>query len=93
MSIKVTNKSKRAISIPLPGGKKLFIGPGKSGQIGDNAPDHPPLAKLIESGDLEIDAPGRDPGSAGTSSKGARSDGAAGGGGSGKSNIRRTGDR
>ena len=29
----ITNKCKRPISISLPGGKKLFLGPGKSGQI------------------------------------------------------------
>lgn len=40
--------------MPLPGGKRLFLGPGQSGQINNKAVDHPPLVALVESGDLEI---------------------------------------
>jgi len=50
----VTNKTKRPLSVPLPGGKKLFLVPGKSGQIAPKAADFPPLVKLVESGDLEL---------------------------------------
>ncbi|MFT5286855.1 MAG: hypothetical protein ACI8TQ_003030 [Planctomycetota bacterium] len=35
-------------------GKKLFLGPGKSGQITPKAVDHPPLQALVESGELEL---------------------------------------
>ena len=62
----VTNKTKRPLIIPLPRGKKLHLGPGKSGEIAANAVDHASLKKLVEAGDLEItlestgviDAPG-----------------------------------
>jgi len=48
----VTNKSKKPLMLPLPGAKKLFLGPGRTGQISPKALEHPPLAKLIESGDV-----------------------------------------
>jgi hypothetical protein len=48
----VTNKSKKPLMLPLPGNKKLFLGPGKTGQVSPKALEHPPLAKLIESGDV-----------------------------------------
>ena len=49
----VTNKSKKPLIVPLPGGKRLFLAPGKTGQVTPKALDHPPVAKLIESGDLK----------------------------------------
>jgi len=48
----VTNKSKKPLMLPLPGNKKLFLGPGRTGQVSPKALEHPPLAKLIESGDV-----------------------------------------
>ena len=48
----VTNKTKKPLSLPLPGGKKLFLGPGKTGQVSPKALSHPPLAALIEAGDV-----------------------------------------
>ena len=50
----ILNKTRRPLSVPLPGGKKLFLGPGKCGQITAKAVDHPPLQAMIEAGDLEI---------------------------------------
>ena len=38
----------------LPGGKRLFLGPGKEGKIGARADEHPPIVALIEAGELEI---------------------------------------
>jgi hypothetical protein len=49
----ITNKTGRPLNVPLPGGKKLFLGPGKTGQVNAKALGHPALAKLIEAGDLE----------------------------------------
>ena len=49
----VTNKSKKPLIVPLPGGKRLFLQPGKTGQITPKALEHPPVAKLLESGELE----------------------------------------
>jgi hypothetical protein len=50
----VGNKTQRPVSVPLPRGKTLHLGPGKTGQIASNACDHPPLKKLIEAGQIEI---------------------------------------
>ena len=49
----ITNKTRKALSVPLPGGKKLFLGPGKTGQVTAKALEHPPLVALLEAGDLE----------------------------------------
>ena len=40
--------------MPLPRGKVLHLGPGKTGQIASNALEHPPLKELIDSGALEV---------------------------------------
>lgn len=48
------NKTKRPLSVPLPGGKRLHLGPGKTGQITPKAAQHPPLVKLVEAGELEL---------------------------------------
>jgi hypothetical protein len=50
----VHNKTPRPLSIPLPRGKKLHLGPGKSGQIVSTAADHPALKKLVDAGEIEI---------------------------------------
>ena len=56
----VSNKTQKPLSVPLPGGKTLHLGPGKTGQISAKAADHARLKKLIEGGELEMvdDAPG-----------------------------------
>jgi len=50
----VSNKTRRPLTVPLPGGKKLRLGPGKTGQISPKAAQHPPLKKLVDAGELEI---------------------------------------
>jgi hypothetical protein len=50
----VRNTSKKALRVPLPQGRKLHLGPGRSGQVSDHAVDHPPFAKLLEAGEIEI---------------------------------------
>jgi hypothetical protein len=50
----IGNKTLKAITVPLPHGKKLHLGPGKTGQIAASASEHPPLKKLIEVGEIEI---------------------------------------
>ena len=50
----IKNKTNRPLSIALPGGKKLHLGPKKTGQIAANAAEHPALKKLIEAGDVEL---------------------------------------
>ncbi|MBU6303147.1 MAG: hypothetical protein KGS60_16490 [Verrucomicrobia bacterium] len=48
----ITNKTPKPLSVPLPGGKKLFLSPGKTGQVTQRAMEHPPLMKLLESGEI-----------------------------------------
>ena len=86
----ITNKTSQPISVPLPGGKKLFLGPGKTGQLTTKSAGHPPLVELVEAGDLELDDTGRQRNTAPSDAPNARP-GAQGGGPS--SNLRHTGDR
>ena len=51
--MELTNKSRKPLIVPLPGGKRLFLQPGKSGQVTPKALEHPPVAELLESGSLE----------------------------------------
>jgi hypothetical protein len=86
----VSNKTHRPLSVPLPRGKKLHLGPGKTGQIAANALEHPPLKKLVEAGEVEIvdesQARGDGPGDA--KGRGGPTQGHSSGG-----VIRRSGDR
>jgi hypothetical protein len=55
----ISNKTHQPVRVPLPGGRTLRLGPGKTGEIAANAVDHPPLKKLLEAGTIEIVADGR----------------------------------
>ena len=86
----ITNKTPRPLSVPLPGGKKLHLGPLKSGEISPKAVDHPPVQKLIEAGDVEIvETHSKSKRSGGGGKNAPRSSGGQGHG----SGIRQTGDR
>jgi hypothetical protein len=50
----ISNKTHRPLSVPLPRGKTLHLGPGKIGQIASEDAEHPPLKKLVEAGEIEI---------------------------------------
>jgi hypothetical protein len=50
----VANKSSKPLSIPLPRGKTLHLGPRKTAQISSNALDHPQVKKLVAAGEIEI---------------------------------------
>ena len=50
----ISNMTRRPIRIPLPGGKSLHLGPGKTGQIQDRAAETPALMRLIDAGEIEI---------------------------------------
>lgn len=50
----VTNKTSRPVIVPLPRGRKLHLGPLKTGQIATEAAEHPALKKLVEAGELEL---------------------------------------
>lgn len=85
----ITNKTKKPLRVPLPGGKTLFLVPGRSGQVAPKALDHPPLKALIDAGDIQVGG-----GSGNRSGGGAASRGLSGGQGhSPEGGIRHTGDR
>ena len=50
----IKNKSAMPVKVPLPGGKTLFLGPGKVSEIADKALDHPGVKKLVDEGVLEL---------------------------------------
>jgi len=50
----ITNQSKRPITITLAGGKKLRLGPGKTGQVTPKAAKHPAIQKLVEAGTIAL---------------------------------------
>ncbi len=50
----IENKTRKPLSVPLPRGKTLHLGPGKTGQISSEAAEHPQLKKLIDAGEIEI---------------------------------------
>lgn len=86
----ITNKTRKPLSVPLPGGRKLHLGPGKSGQISAKAADHPPLKALLDAGEIEITEGGRSStGGSGGGRKGRTADP----GHTGTGGIRHTGDR
>lgn len=88
--MEISNKTKRPLRIPLPGGKKLHLGPGKTGQITAKAADHPPLRKLIEEDAIEILHSGRSQGTGGSAGSTGTTSSQGGGGAGG---VRHTGDR
>ena len=50
----IRNKTSQPIQIPLPGGKKLFLGPNKLAQITDKALAQPSVQRLVEEESIEI---------------------------------------
>ena len=50
----VVNKTHGALTVPLPLGKKLHLGPNGTGQISPHDVDHPPLKKMLEAEQIEI---------------------------------------
>lgn len=52
--MEIRNTTKRPLRVPLPGGKRLHLGPSASGQVTPKAAEFPGLQKLVESGELEI---------------------------------------
>ena len=86
----ITNTTGKPLSVSLPGGKKLRLGPRKSGTIADKAVDHPTVQKLIEAGDVEVTGSEKATKHGGGGGKGSPpTSGGAGHGGA----IRQSGDR
>ena len=86
----ITNKTARPLAVSLPGGKKLRLGPFKSGEIASKAVDHPAVQKLIEAGDVEILDSQQKSRHGGNGGKGSPTSSSGQGHGGG---IRKTGDR
>ena len=45
--MEIRNKTRLPLRVPLPGGKKLHLGPGQAGQVTPKALEHPPLKALL----------------------------------------------
>ena len=85
----VTNKTGKPLSIPLPRGKTLHLGPRKSGQISSHDIAHPALKKLVEAGTIDLE---EGSGSTGGDGGGAHGRGPTSGYTAGRG-MRRSGDR
>ena len=50
----IRNTTRLPVRVPLPGGKTLHLGPGKTGQISDQAGDGRSVRRLIDQGTIEL---------------------------------------
>ena len=50
----ITNKTRAPLSVPLPRGKTLHLGLGKTADISAGALEHAAVKKLIEEGKIEL---------------------------------------
>jgi hypothetical protein len=55
----IRNTTNAPVAVPLPGGRKLHLGPGQSGEISAHASEHPPLTALVASGALTVEESSR----------------------------------
>jgi hypothetical protein len=86
----VCNKTRRPLSIPLPGGKTLHLGPGKTAQVSAKAVESQQLKKLVDAGEIEVVDEDAQPNAAPGGGKRRRTSTYGSATGSG---IRRSGDR
>lgn len=90
LAMEISNKTKRPLKVPLPGGKRLFLGPGATGQITAKALEHAPLKALLDAGEIEVVGGGRSQDTSGLGEgTGGKRPSQGGGGGS----YRHVGDR
>lgn len=85
----ITNKTTAPLTVPLPGGKKLWLAPNKSGEISVKAVEHPALQKLVADGKIEVLETGHKPHASGGAAKKPKPSS----GGPGQGGLRHTGDR
>jgi hypothetical protein len=86
----VRNKTSKPVSVPLPGGRTLHLSPAGSGQIAAKAAQSAAVTRLVEAGEIEIEA-GRTQRAGGH--EGTRSARGGGGAHSVGGAMRRSGDR
>lgn len=89
--MEIQNTTKAPLRVPLPGGKKLHLGPAGKGNVTPKALEHPPVKKLIEAGQLEVTGSGRSQAQGAANRPAAPGGSQTGGGGAG--GVRHTGDR
>jgi len=54
MATTVTNKTRKPLSVALPRGRTLHLGPGKSGEIAKSDVEHPAVKALVDNGAIEV---------------------------------------
>ena len=54
----IVNKTRKPLRIQLHGGKTLHLGPGKTGQIADDAAEEPSVRRLVKAKEIEIQGEG-----------------------------------
>jgi hypothetical protein len=50
----IANKTTKPLSVPLPDGKTLHLGPRASGQVSPRSAEFGPLKKLVAAGEVEL---------------------------------------
>jgi len=50
----IRNKTPRPLRVPLPGGRFLHLGPGKTGQVADHAIERDAVQALVKAGSIEV---------------------------------------
>ncbi|HEX6852220.1 MAG TPA: hypothetical protein VF139_12535 [Candidatus Polarisedimenticolaceae bacterium] len=50
----VRNKTRTPLRVPLGRGRFLHLGPGQTGQVGDDAPEVPALKRMVKLKKLEL---------------------------------------
>lgn len=50
----IKNLARRPLRVPLPRGKTLHLNPARTGQVTDEALEHPPFKKLVDAGEIEV---------------------------------------
>ena len=50
----ITNKTPKPLSVPLPEGKTLRLGPRASAELSAKAAQHAAVLKLVEAGTIEV---------------------------------------
>ena len=60
----IRNVTRQPLRIPLPGGKRLHLGPGQEGQVAPSALERPALQKLVKAGQVEVVGEGAQSGGA-----------------------------
>jgi hypothetical protein len=81
----IANKTTKPLSVPLPDGKTLHLGPKANAQVSPRSAEYGPLKKLIDAGEIEMvagDSGGGRSSGAGTKGRGSEQGGHAQGRGS-----------